>query len=201
MDAKGRELIFGEEAYAIISCALEVLNGIGHGLHEKPYENALAVEFRHRGIPFLQQSKFPVMWREVLVGEFIPELVVFDKIIVDTKTITTSQRSNAARCSTICASPSCKSALSSISRSQSSSGNASSSAPNRSYSRSFAVKNSSSIPIKQNQRRSRSASVQNPSDSRPFASIRVHSRLKNFNIHSIGSHFHPFAVLNLIFIS
>ena len=87
MDANGHELIFGEEAYAIISCALEVLNGIGHGLHEKPYENALAVEFRYRGIPFLQQPKFPVLWREVQVGEFIPDLVVFEKIIVDTKTI------------------------------------------------------------------------------------------------------------------
>ena len=87
MDANGRELILKDEVYAIISCALEIINGIGHGLHEKPYENSLAVEFRHRGIPFIQQPKFPVMWREVLVGEFIPDLIVFEKIIVDTKTI------------------------------------------------------------------------------------------------------------------
>lgn len=87
MDANGRELIFKDEVYAIISCALEIINGVGHGLHEKPYENSLAVEFRHRGIPFVQQPKFPVMWREVLVGEFIPDLIAYEKIIIDTKTI------------------------------------------------------------------------------------------------------------------
>ena len=29
---------------------MEVLNEIGHGFHEKPYENALVIEFRSRGI-------------------------------------------------------------------------------------------------------------------------------------------------------
>ena len=87
MDANGRELILKDEVYAIISCAFEIINGIGHGLHEKPYENLLAVEFRHRGIPFVQQPKFPVLWRDVMVGEFIPDLIAYRKIIVDTKTI------------------------------------------------------------------------------------------------------------------
>ena len=87
MDANGRELILKDEVYAVISCALEIINGLGHGLHEKPYENSLAVEFRHRGIPFVQQPKFPVMWRDVMVGEFIPDLIAYRQIIVDTKTI------------------------------------------------------------------------------------------------------------------
>jgi GxxExxY protein len=87
MDANGRELIFKDEVYAIISCALEIINGVGHGLHAKPHENSLAVEFRYRGIPFIQQPKFPVVWREVLVGEFIPDLIAYEKIIVDAKTI------------------------------------------------------------------------------------------------------------------
>ena len=87
MDANGRELILKDEVYAIVSCALEIINGLGHGLHEKPYENALAVEFRHSGIPFIQQPRFPVVWREILVGEFIPDLIAYEGIIVDTKTI------------------------------------------------------------------------------------------------------------------
>ena len=87
MDANGRELIFKDEVYAIISCAIEVIKGIGHGLHEKPYENALAVEFRYRGIPHDQQKHFPVLWRDTLVGEFIPDLIAYDKIVIDTKTI------------------------------------------------------------------------------------------------------------------
>ena len=87
MDANGHELIFRDEVYAIISCSLEIIKGIGHGLHEKPYENALAVEFRHRGIPFEQQRSFPVVWRNVRVGEFIPDLIAYEKIVIDTKTI------------------------------------------------------------------------------------------------------------------
>ena len=87
MDANERELIFKDEVYAVISCSLEIINGIGHGLHEKPYENALAVEFHHRGIPFEQQHAFPVMWRNIQVGEFIPDLIAYGKIVVDTKTI------------------------------------------------------------------------------------------------------------------
>ena len=87
MDANGRELVLKDEVYAVISCALEIINGLGHGLHEKPYENALAVEFGHRGIPFVQQPRFPVLWKSVLIGEFISDLIAYGKIIVDTKTI------------------------------------------------------------------------------------------------------------------
>lgn len=87
MDANGRELILKDEVDAIISCALEIPNGVGHGLHEKPYENSLAVEFRHRGTPFIQQPKFPVLWRDVMVGKFTPDLIAYRQVIVDTKTI------------------------------------------------------------------------------------------------------------------
>lgn len=87
MDANGRELIFKDEVYAIISCAIEIIKGIGHGLHEKPYENSLAVEFRYRGIPHDQQKSFPVLWRDTLVGEYIPDLIAYEKIVIDTKTI------------------------------------------------------------------------------------------------------------------
>ncbi len=87
MDANERELILKTEVYAIISCSLEIINGIGHGLHEKPYENSLAVEFRYRGIPSEQQRSFPVVWRDTQVGEFIPDLIAYGKIVVDTKTI------------------------------------------------------------------------------------------------------------------
>lgn len=30
-------LVFKDEVYRIVGCALEVLNELGHGLHEKPY--------------------------------------------------------------------------------------------------------------------------------------------------------------------
>ena len=57
MNANERELILKEEVYAVVSCAMEVLNIRGHGLHEKIYENCLCVEFQLRGIPYTQQQR------------------------------------------------------------------------------------------------------------------------------------------------
>lgn len=64
-----------------------MLNGLGHGLLEKPYENALVVEFGLRDIPFRQQARFDVIYKTVRVGEFIPDLIVADVVVVDTKVI------------------------------------------------------------------------------------------------------------------
>lgn len=66
---------------------MEVLNTLGHGLLEKPYENALCVEFEARKIPYQQQPRFDIIYKSVKVGEYIPDLIVFDCVIVDTKTI------------------------------------------------------------------------------------------------------------------
>ena len=48
------KLLFRAEVFQIMDCAIEVLNTLGHGLIEKPYENALVVEFGLRNIPFRQ---------------------------------------------------------------------------------------------------------------------------------------------------
>lgn len=81
------KLLFKDEVYQIVGAAIEVLNGIGHGLHEKPYENALVVEFGIRGIPFSQQPQFDVLYKGHKVGLFIPDLVAYDAIVVDAKVI------------------------------------------------------------------------------------------------------------------
>ncbi|NJM38306.1 MAG: GxxExxY protein [Akkermansiaceae bacterium] len=87
MDADGRDGIHVRETEQIISCAFAVLNNLGFGFHEKPYEQALAVEFGHREIPFIQQARYSIHYRQIKVGEYVPDLVVFGKVIVDTKTI------------------------------------------------------------------------------------------------------------------
>ena len=76
-----------DEVFQIVGCAIEVLNTLGHGILEKPYENALVVEFGLRNIPFRQQPVFDVLYKENKVGLFIPDLIVFDTIVVDTKVI------------------------------------------------------------------------------------------------------------------
>jgi GxxExxY protein len=85
MEAKG--MLLGNEVYLIVGAAMEVLNALGHGLHEKPYENALVVEFSLTKIPFEQQRRFPVVYKTVQVSEYVPDLIAHGAIIVDTKVI------------------------------------------------------------------------------------------------------------------
>ena len=53
METDTRKLLFKAEVFQVIGAAIEVLNTLGHGILEKPYENALAVEFREDfgGVP------------------------------------------------------------------------------------------------------------------------------------------------------
>ena len=55
MNSDGTKLNNADLTGDLIACAMEVLNTLGHGLLEKPYENALAVEFKLRGTSFRQQ--------------------------------------------------------------------------------------------------------------------------------------------------
>ncbi len=87
MDTNTHGFLFKEETHQIICCAMEVLNTLGHGLLEKPYENALCVEFGLRIIPFIQQPRYDVTYKSVKVGEYIPYLIVFNQVVVDAKTI------------------------------------------------------------------------------------------------------------------
>lgn len=87
MHTTGHGLLLKDETYAVVGAAIEVLNVRGHGLHEKVYENCLCVEFRLRGIPYAQQERHRVLYKNELVGEYVPDLVVQRKLIVDTKTI------------------------------------------------------------------------------------------------------------------
>ena len=52
-----------DQTYEVIGAAIEVLNELGHGIHEKPYENALVVELGLREIACEQQTRFNVIYR------------------------------------------------------------------------------------------------------------------------------------------
>lgn len=89
MDKDDSKLLLKNESRAILGSAMAVLNELGHGFHEKPYENALVVEFSRQGIPCAQQPQFDICYQGQKVGEYIPDLIAFDQIVVDTKVIET----------------------------------------------------------------------------------------------------------------
>jgi len=45
------------------------------------------VEFGVQGIPFKQQPRYQVFYKEVQVGEYVPDLVVLEGVGVDAKVI------------------------------------------------------------------------------------------------------------------
>lgn len=87
MNTNEDKLLYKQEVFQIVGCAIEVLNTLGHGLIEKPYENALVVEFGLRNIPHRQQPIFDVLYKANKVGVFVPDLIAFDSIVVDTKVV------------------------------------------------------------------------------------------------------------------
>jgi GxxExxY protein len=87
MNTNQTKVLHKELSFGIVGAAMEVLNTLGHGLNEKIYENALVAELKVRGINISQQQRFQVLYKNVLVGEYIPDLLIDDKVIVDTKVI------------------------------------------------------------------------------------------------------------------
>ena len=87
MNTNEHKLLLKNEVYEIVGCAMDVLNELGHGLLEKPYENALVVEFALKNIEYAQQKRFNVLYKGVKVGEYIPDLIAMGQIVVDTKVI------------------------------------------------------------------------------------------------------------------
>ncbi len=81
------DVLLRREVYRLVGAALEVLNGIGHGFHDKPYENALVVELLAAKIPCEQQKRFPVVYKSVPVSEYVPDLIAFGSVIVEAKII------------------------------------------------------------------------------------------------------------------
>jgi GxxExxY protein len=69
----------------IIGAAMAVHRALGPGLDEKIYENALAIELTAQSLSFTQQQQFPVFYREQSVGSLITDLIVENKVIVETK--------------------------------------------------------------------------------------------------------------------
>jgi GxxExxY protein len=58
---------------------------LGCGFLEKCYENALAYELRKLGLKVQQQVPLKVWYEDVIVGEYIADLLVEDIVLVELK--------------------------------------------------------------------------------------------------------------------
>jgi GxxExxY protein len=71
----------------IIGCAYTVSNTLGIGFVEKVYENALAHLLRKSNLHVVQQHPIKVNFDGVVVGEFVADLLVENRILVELKAV------------------------------------------------------------------------------------------------------------------
>src|SRR3990170_8679394 len=71
----------------IIAAAYVVHNELGYGFLEKVYKNALAVELEDAGIKCNAEVPLKVSYRGIIVGDYVADLVVDNKIIVEVKAV------------------------------------------------------------------------------------------------------------------
>ena len=98
MNTDGHRLILNEITEKIIGCAYEVSNVLGCGFLEKVYENAFAYEIRKTGLVVDQQYGIQVYYEDIVVGEYIADLLVEKRVLVEIKAIKELDKIHLAQC-------------------------------------------------------------------------------------------------------
>jgi len=78
------ELLYKELTYAVIGAAIEVHNVLGPGFLESVYQTALSYELEIRGLPFHEQYRLQVGYKDIIAGEYRADFIVDNKVIPST---------------------------------------------------------------------------------------------------------------------
>ncbi len=77
-----------DESYAIIGAAMEVHRELRNGFLEVVYQDALAVEFTQRGIPFAREVPLPIFYKGgQLPSTYKADFICYESILVETKAL------------------------------------------------------------------------------------------------------------------
>lgn len=77
------EIVHKDLSYKIIGLAMEVHSRLGYGFLEKVYENALMLLLRREGIDARQQHPIKVHFENEIVGEYVADILVDERIILE----------------------------------------------------------------------------------------------------------------------
>lgn len=81
----------------IIAGAYHVSNTLGCGFLEKVYENTLAYELQKRGFEVRQQAAIHVNYDGIVVGEYVADMVVSNRVIIELKAVSDLNQIHAAQ--------------------------------------------------------------------------------------------------------
>jgi len=79
------QFIHGELTQMIIKAGFDVANTLGCGFLEKVYENALVVGLKQMHLYVAQQVPVRILYLEQTVGDYIADLIVERKVLVEVK--------------------------------------------------------------------------------------------------------------------
>ncbi|MFZ1974997.1 MAG: GxxExxY protein [Candidatus Acidiferrales bacterium] len=69
----------------ILQAAFALHNDLGAGFLERVYSNALVVELNRHQLRFVQNEPLEVKYRDVVVGDYIADIIVEDRVILELK--------------------------------------------------------------------------------------------------------------------
>lgn len=88
-----------EETFKIIGILFEVHKNLGKGFSEIVYKDAIEFEFNENKIPFAREKEFSVNYKNTtLKHKFYADFVVFNKIILEVKTVDCFNNSHYNQC-------------------------------------------------------------------------------------------------------
>jgi GxxExxY protein len=90
-------LLYEDLSNKIIRAYYNVLDNLGEGFLEKVYENAMCIELEEMGIPFEQQKAMSVTYKGHIIGDYVADIVVDNKIILELKAIPLLTAKNTAQ--------------------------------------------------------------------------------------------------------
>jgi GxxExxY protein len=90
-------LVYEELSNKILEAYFNVLKHLTTGLLESVYENALCIEFDEMAIPYERQKRLSIYYKGRNIGDFIPDIVVDNKIILELKSIPELTAANTAQ--------------------------------------------------------------------------------------------------------
>jgi GxxExxY protein len=74
--------------YSIIGAAMEVHRQLGCGFLEPVYQEALAIEFENRDIPFIREVKLPLAYKDqALDTRYCADFICFNSVVVELKAL------------------------------------------------------------------------------------------------------------------
>ena len=83
-----RQAMYEDEGYRLMGAAFEVYNELGYGMAEEVYQESLEIELKMRQITFATKQELTLTYKgRTLQKRYIPDLLVYDAIVVELKAL------------------------------------------------------------------------------------------------------------------